>query len=294
MPSREAVSLWAEFEKGPKQVDLDLAARRLAGEHAEDVTSEPIGVNYRVAPEVDGIWAEPVAARKGVTILYLFGGGYVLGSPASRRKTAGHIANKARARVLVPSYRVAPEHQFPAALDDAVAAYRWLLSEGADAGRTVVAGDSSGGGLAVATLLALRESGTAMAGGCVAMSPWADLGCEGESMHTRAGVDIMCTRDSLLEMAGWYLGSHDANNPLASPVHADLGNLPPLLALVGSDEVLLDDARRLVVGVAEGGADAALFIGAGMQHVWPTWAGALPEADAAIAMIGEWVRAHTS
>jgi monoterpene epsilon-lactone hydrolase len=292
VPSEQALKLWAAFKEGPKQVDLDLPARRDAGEHAEDPTAEPVGVRFRDASEVGGIWAEPIATTAGPTVLYLFGGGYVLGSPASRRKTAGHISQAAAARVLVPSYRLAPEHPFPAALDDAVAAYRWLLREGEDPGRIVVAGDSSGGGLAVATLLALREMGVPLPAGCVVLSPWADLRCRGESMHTRANADIMCTRDSLLEMAGWYLGSHDAADPFASPVEGDLKGLPPLLALVGSEEVLLDDAQRLAYRVARGGADATLFIGSGMQHVWPTWAGALPEADSAIALIGAWVRAR--
>jgi epsilon-lactone hydrolase len=292
--SAEAESLWRAFERGPKQVDLPLPARRDAGEHAEDPTSEPVGVGFDYVPELHGISATPDAGAGATTILYLFGGGYVLGSPASRRKTAGHLAGASRARVVVPAYRLAPEHPFPAAVDDALAAYRWLLDQGIPASRLVVAGDSAGGGLAVATLLAARDQDLPIAAGCVAMSPWADLRCTSETMRAHADVDIMCSRESLRQMADWYLDGDDPADPLASPATADLGGLPPLLALVGSDEVLMDDAWRLVRGTAEAGTDAILFVGAGMQHVWPTWAGAFPEADAAIALIGDWVRARTS
>jgi epsilon-lactone hydrolase len=230
---------------------------------------------------------------RAAAVLYLFGGGYVLGSPQSRRKTAGHIAAATGSRVLAPSYRLAPEHPFPAAVDDAVAAFRWLLTQGADPAASVVMGDSSGGGLALAVLLALRESGRPMAAGCLALSPWADLTCSGASMNSRSSTDIMVTREGLLEMAGWYLAGHDPGDPLASPVYGDFASLPPLLALAGGDEVLLNDAARLVTAAGSGGADASLFVGSGMQHVWPMWAGALPEADSAIAMIAAWIRART-
>jgi acetyl esterase/lipase len=294
MPSEEAEKLWAAFRAGPKQVDLALPARREAGEHAEHPTAEPRGVTYVEAVDVDGLWAIPAQRRDGTAVLYLFGGGYVLGSPASRRKTAGHVATATGSRVLVPNYRLAPAYRFPATVEDATRAYRWLLDHDTRPDRTVVMGDSAGGGLAVAMLVALRGDGDHLPAGCVVLSPWADLACTGASMEGRREVDIMCTRDSLLEMAGWYLAGHDPQDPLASPVHGDLTGLPPLLALVGGDEILLDDALRLVSHIAAGGSDAALFIGGGMQHVWPIWVGALPEADAAVAMIGSWVQARTT
>jgi epsilon-lactone hydrolase len=293
MASSAATELWAAFAAGPKQIDLALADRRAAGEQAEGITSKPTGVTDEDVPEVGGLAAVPDAAT-GASVLYLFGGGYVLGSPASRRKTAGHLAAASGARVLVPDYRVAPEHPYPAALDDAVSAYRHVLASGAPANRTVVMGDSSGGGLAVATVLALRDAGDELPAGVVTISAWADLRCAGSTMDNNAGVDIMCSREGLLEMADWYLAGTGATDPLASPVYADLAGLPPLLALVGGDEVLLDDSIRLVRGFGEGGADATLFVGGGMQHVWPMWAGALPEADAAIELIGSWIRARAT
>lgn len=294
MISQQASTLWELFRNAPKQVDLPLPQRREAGEKAEGPTAEAPGVEYSAAPEVDGLWAAPGNPIDGAAVLYLFGGGYVLGSPASRRKTAGHIANAASMRVMIANYRLAPEHPFPAAIDDAVSAYRALLELGAQADRIVVMGDSAGGGLAAALLVALRDSGDPLPAGGVLISPWADLACTGSTIETCAGVDMMCSRDSLLEMAHMYLGSHDARDPLASPVYADLAGLPPILALVGGDEVLFDDAERLVRGVAMGGSDATLFVGGEMQHVWPIWAGAFPEADAAIALIGDWIRARTS
>src|SRR5437868_1068885 len=210
--------------------------------------------------------------------------------PTPRRKTSGHLALAAKARVLVPNYRLAPEHPFPAAIDDAVHAYQWLLDHGSEPSKTILAGDSAGGGLAVSTATALRDRHLPMCAGIVAISPWADLTCSGESMTSRAAADIECTRAGLLEMVGCYMNGADPSQPLASPVFADLAGLPPLLCVVGGDEILLDDSIRLVRNAGTAGIDATLFIAAGMQHIFPIWAGAFPEADAAIALIGNWVR----
>jgi epsilon-lactone hydrolase len=289
--SKQAQEFWALLKSYPKQIDMPLAQAREADTHAEDFTSEPAGVTFSPAAEVDGLWAEVPDA--GSVILYFFGGGYVLGTPATRRKTAGHLALAASARVLVPNYRLAPEHPFPAAVDDAVRAYQWLFDQGSEPSKTVLAGDSAGGGLAVATAIALRDRRLPMCCGIVALSPWADLTCSGESMTTRAAVDIECTRDRLVEMAGWYMNGADPAQPLASPVFADLAGLPPLLCLVGGDEELLDDSIRLVRNAGIAGIDATLSITAGMQHVFPIWAGSFPEADAAITLIGDWVQRPT-
>jgi epsilon-lactone hydrolase len=216
----------------------------------------------------------------------------VLGTPASRRKTAGHLAVTAGGRVLVPTYRLAPEHPFPAAVEDAVQAYRWLLEQGVAPSQLVVAGDSAGGGLALATLLAARDRWLPLPAGAVLLSPWVDLTCGGDSTDDQAGTDLECARAGLAEMAGWYLAGADPRHPLASPVFADLSGLPPILCLVGGDEDLLDDSVRLVRAAGIAGTDATLVVAAGMQHVYPIWAGAFPEADAAITLIGDWVRAR--
>ena len=268
---------------------MDLPHQREAGEHAEDLTSEPEGVRFEDAPELGGFWAVPPAAPPAGAVLYLFGGGYVISAPRTRHKTAGHLARAAGARVLVPDYRLAPEHPFPAALDDAVGAYHWLLGHGEAPERTVVAGDSSAGGLAVATLLRLRDAGGPLPAGAVAISPWVDLAVTGDTMRTRAAADVCATPESLRRMAGQYLAGHDPRDPLASPLYGDLARLPPLLLLAGGDEVLLDDAVRLARATVEAGVDAELVLGGGMQHVYPLYVGAMPEADAAMEHIGAWI-----
>ena len=208
----------------------------------------------------------------------------VLPTPGERRPAISLL--RPRRACSCPNYRLAPEHPFPAAIDDAVHAYQWLLDHGGEPSKTVLAGDSAGGGLAVSAAIALRDRHLPMCAGIVAISPWADLTCSGESITSRAAVDIECTRAGLLEMAGWYMNGADPSQPLASPVFADLAGLPPLLCVVGGDEILLDDSVRLVRNAGIAGIDATLFIAAGMQHIFPIWAGAFPEADAAIALVG--------
>lgn len=290
MISKEARDFWTLLKTYPKQIEMPLAQAREADLRAEDFTSEPTGVIFSSAPEVDGLWADVPNADR--FILYFFGGGFALGTPATRRKTAGHLALAANARVLVPNYRLAPENSFPAAVDDAVRAYQWLCDHGANPSRIVLAGDSAGGGLAVSTAVAIRDRHLPLCAGIAALSPWADLTCSGESMTSRAAADIECTRPGLLEMASWYTNGTDPAQALASPVFADLTGLPPLLCVVGGDEELLDDSVRLVRNAGSAGVNATLFVAAGMQHVFTIWAGAFPEADAAIALIGDWIRAR--
>jgi len=291
--SKRAEAFWGLLKSFPKQIEMPLSKARESDLLAEYLTSEPTGVTYSSAPGVDGLWATIEGESSGRTILYFFGGGYMVGTPATRRKTAGHLALAAGARVLVPNYRLAPEHPFPAAVEDAVLAYQWLLDQGGQHPKIFLTGDSAGGGLAVATAIAVRDRHLPMCGGIVAISPWTDLTCSGESMTSRAAVDIEITRAGLLDMAGTYLHGADPTQPLASPVFADLTGLPPLLCLVGGDEVLLDDSVRLVRNAGAAGIDAALSITAGMQHIFPIWAGSFPEADAAIRLIGNWIRTCT-
>lgn len=293
MVSPEALKLNEILRQAPKAVDMDLPHQREAGEHAEDMTSEPEGVDFEDAPAVEGLWATPRDWDGESAILYLYGGGYVISSPHSRRKLAGHLANASSARALVPRYHLAPESPFPAAVEDAAADYRWLLGEGHRPERVVVAGDSSAGGLTVATMLKLREDDEPLPAGGVPISPWADLVCTGETLETKAAADLTVTRSSLLRMAGQYLHGADPRTPLASPLYADLSGLPPLLIVVGGDEALLDDSVRLARSAGMTGVDVTLYIGAGMQHVFPIYCGAIPEADAAVAMIGAWVGSRT-
>jgi epsilon-lactone hydrolase len=291
--SPEALKLNEILRNAPKAVDMDLAHQREAGEHAEDMTSEPEGVTYEDAPAVGGLWATPQNWDGESGIVYLYGGGYVISSPHSRRKLAGHLTNASRARGLVPRYHLVPERPFPSAVEDAAADYRWLLDKGYRPERVVIAGDSSAGGLAVATMLKLREDGTPLPAGGVPISPWVDLACTGETLETNAKADLTATKASLMRMASQYLDGANPRTPLASPLYADLSGLPPLLIVVGDDEALLDDSVRLARAAGMAGVDTTLYIGAGMQHIFPIYCGMIPEADAAVTMIGAWIRDRT-
>jgi len=294
MVSPEAIKLNELLRNAPKAVDMDLPHQREAGEHAEDMTSEPEGVLFEDAPAVGGLWATPRSWDGESAIMYLYGGGYVISSPHSRRKLAGHLANAAGARALVPRYHLAPERPFPSAVDDAAADYRWLLGEGHHPERVVIAGDSSAGGLTIAAMLKLRDDSAALPAGGVPISPWVDLACTGETLETNATADLTATKASLQRMAGQYLQGEDPHTPLASPLYADLSGIPPLLVVVGGAEALLDDSVRLSRSAGMAGVDVTLYIGAGMQHIFPIYCGAIPESDAAVAMIGAWVRSRTS
>jgi epsilon-lactone hydrolase len=294
MVSPEAIKLNELLRNAPKAVDMDLPHQREAGEHAEDMTSEPEGVLFEDAPAVGGLWATPRSWDGESAIMYLYGGGYVISSPHSRRKLAGHLANAAGARALVPRYHLAPERPFPSAVDDAAADYRWLLGEGHHPERVVIAGDSSASGLTIAAMLKLRDDGAALPAGGVPISPWVDLACTGETLETNATADLTATKASLQRMAGQYLQGEDPHTPLASPLYADLSGIPPLLVVVGGAEALLDDSVRLSRSAGMAGVDVTLYIGAGMQHIFPIYCGAIPESDAAVAMIGAWVRSRTS
>lgn len=243
--------------------------------------------------DAGGIKAEWVAtegANVDRAILYLHGGGYVIGSINTHRSLAGRISRAAKARVLVIDYRLAPEHPHPAAVEDSVAAYRWLLSRGIKPSRIALAGDSAGGGLTVAVLVAIRQAKLPTPAAGVCMSPWVDLEGIGESMSTKAGVDPIVQRDGLLNMAAAYLGGSDPRTPLAAPLYADLSGLPPLMIQVGTSETLLDDGARLAQRARKAGVEVVFEPWEGMIHVWQLFAPILDEGRQAIQRIGEFVR----
>jgi monoterpene epsilon-lactone hydrolase len=223
-------------------------------------------------------------------ILYLHGGGYVAGSPSLYRDFIWRIAAAARAQVLCIDYRLAPEHPFPAALDDAVNAYRWLLAEGADPRRVALMGDSSGGGLVFATLLRLRDEGARLPAAAVALSPWTDLACSGASLRRNSHADAMITAEEAPRLAGCYLAGADPRTPYASPLYGDPTGLPPTLIQVGSDESLLDDSVRLAERMRAARCQVELEVWPRMPHVWQVWARLMPEARWAVARIGAFVR----
>jgi acetyl esterase/lipase len=251
----------------------------------EDVVYEPVD-----AGGVPAEWVSAPGARTDAAVLYLHGGGYAIGSIATHRHIAANISRAAGARLLLIDYRLAPEHPHPAAVDDATAAYRWLLAQGLAPGNIAISGDSAGGGLTMATLLALRDAGDPLPACAVPMSPWVDMDQSAESYTTRCDLDPMVSAVGLKEMAGWYLAGQDPTTPLASPVHADLSGLPPLLVQVGDHEVLLDDSVRLVERAKAAGVDATVEIGEECFHVYQAFP--VPEADEAIARLGEFVRRH--
>jgi len=246
-------------------------------------------VNVPAAPAE---WLRPPSAAPGRVVLYLHGGGYVIGSPRSHRHLAAAIAGAAGASALLLDYRLAPEHPFPAAVEDATAAYRWLLEQAVAPEHIVIAGDSAGGGLTVATLLALREARVPLPAGGVCISPWVDLTCSGVSYATKADADPIVRRSGVEEMARAYLGATPPRTPLASPLFADLRGLPPLLIHVGSDEVLLDDAVQLAERAKAAGVDATLEVYDRMIHVWHWFLPMLDEAQTAVEAIGRFVRSR--
>jgi acetyl esterase/lipase len=202
------------------------------------------------------------------------------------------IARAAQARVFVLDYRRAPEYRFPAALEDALLAYRWILNSGDDPRTLSVMGDSAGGGLTLALLTSLRDRGLPLPSSAVCISPWVDLEMSGESIESRAALDPLLTRDGLQQFADWYLGGQDARNPLASPLYADLQGLPPLLIQVGTSEILLDDALRLEQRARAAGVKVALSTYEDMPHVWHVFASFLPQARQAAGEIGDFVLQH--
>jgi acetyl esterase/lipase len=268
--------------------------RRAQYDRAERVFKTPaeVAVEAVRAPQVPAEWLVPPGARTDAAVLYLHGGGYAIGSARSHRHLAAAIATASGVSALLPEYRLAPEHPFPAAVDDATAAFEWLLARGIAPAHIVVAGDSAGGGLAVATLVALRDRGRPLPAGGVCISPWVDLSCGGASYTTRAERDPIVKREGVVEMARAYLGRTDAKTPLASPLHADLRGLPPLLIQVGSDEVLLDDATQLAGQAKAAGVEATLEVWDEMIHVWHWFLPMLDEAGRAVARIGVFVRAR--
>lgn len=278
-PAREDVSVEeqrAEFEAGFAQFPL-----------AEDVRCQPV--------DAGGVPAEWITTPESVEergIYYLHGGGYVIGSINTHREMASRLSRAAAARVLLIDYRRAPENLFPAAVEDSVAGYRWLLSRGVNPARVVIAGESAGGGLTVATLVALRDAGEPLPAAGVCLSPWVDLECLGESMTTKAEIDPIAQREKVLMMAKTYLGDTDPRTPLAAPLYADLRGLPPLLIQVGTAEVLLDDATRLAERAKSAGVEVVLEPWEDMIHMWHLFP-MLPEAQQAIDRIGEFVRKHT-
>jgi len=295
MASNELQMIIDAFRSTPKLAGLSIEEQRAQMEVS--LTQFQLPTDVRCAPvNAGGVPAEWVTTP-GVTtervICYLHGGGYVIGSINTHRELASRLSRAASARVLVLDYRLAPENPFPAAVDDSTAAYRWLLSIGVDSARLVIAGESAGGGLTVATIVALRDAGESLPAAGICLSPWVDLACLGESIVTKADIDPVANKESMLMLAKTYLGDTDPCTPLASPLYAELTGLPPLLIQVGTAECLFDDAMRLADNARAAGVDVTLEPWDDMIHMWHMFAAILPEGQQAIDRIGEFIRQHT-
>lgn len=252
------------------------------------VSIEPVD-----AGGVEAEWTTPENVEPNRTLVYFHGGGYSIASLSSHRSLAARLARDSEARVLNVAYRLAPEHPCPAAIEDAVAAYRYVVASGADPASIAIAGDSAGGGLTAACLIALRDAGDPLPAAGVCISPWMDLAFTGKSMQTNASSDPMVTRPMLQLMADAYLGGMDPKSPTASPLFADLRGLPPLLIQAGSAEVLLDDSIAFAERARAAGVDVELDVWDDMVHVWHSFLDMLPEAGAALEQIGAFLRART-
>ena len=279
-------------------------AQTLGTIEALRVAYEELALNFQLAADIKTervaigeLCAEWIAAP-GVAddrvLLYLHGGGYIMGSMGSHREIISRLSRAAGVRALGLEFRLAPENPFPAAVDDAVAAYRGLLSTGVSPKKIVIGGDSAGGGLTVATLVALRDLGEPLPAAGVCISAWTDLTQTAESLATNAAADPFLQREALELMATMYLGEQDRRTPLASPMYADLHGLPPLLLQVGSCEILLDDSTKLAGRAKAAGVEATLEVWDDMIHVWPVFASILPEGQQAIEHAGVFIREHFS
>jgi len=264
-------------------------ASRLRPEIPGDVIIEPLNVS--------GISAEWISLEQSDAqrvLLYFHGGGYVIGGLDGFRDVAWRLSRASGLKVLLVDYRLAPENPFPAAVEDAIACYRWLLDEGYQARHIVIGGDSAGGGLTIATLVNLKNLGLSQPSGAILISPWVDLSVSGESMAVNEVADPMLSRAILDHWAELYLGELDRKAPLASPLFADLSELPPVMVHVGSTEVLLSDAERLVEKIIKTGGEAVLEVWPKMPHIFQVFASRIPEGKEAIGKLGVFLNNRTA
>jgi monoterpene epsilon-lactone hydrolase len=297
MPSPEHNSVVAALRTMPSigsGAEFDLAAARKSMEILSANPQIPDGTVFEKvnAGGVPSEWISGPESDPRKTVLYLHGGGYTLGSIDTHRGLGAWIAQACGARVLIIDYRLAPETPFPGAVEDAAAAYRFLLEQGVTPEHIAIGGDSAGGGLTLASLVHLKEEGLPLPGAAFALSPWVDLEGLGESMTTRAEADPMVDKQGLIRMGKLYLGDADPKTPLAAPLYADLSGLPPMLIQVGTAEVLLDDSTRVVERLQAAGVAVELEQFEDLIHVFQAFAPVVPESVEAIGKIGAFVKSH--
>jgi len=283
---------WLLKRRGRNDVTIEQMRRRAAT--VERLVPKPAAGTRTLALYAGGVRADRVSTPLSECcrhVFFLHGGGFIVGSPALYRHFTWRIASAAHARLLVVDYRLAPEHPFPAALDDAVMAYRWLLADGAKPQQIAVMGDSAGGGLTLSLLLRLRDQRIPLPAAAVAMSPWTDLALTGPSLKLNARADPLVSPEQARRFVDYYLAGTDPRSPYASPLYGNPVGLPPTIIQVGSDEVLRDDAVRMADRMHAAGCWVELEIWPRMPHVWHLFAPVMPEARQAIERIGEFVTA---
>ncbi len=281
--SRRPLSPDAKIIAMRQEEDKQAARKRYSGPAAiEEVT---IGA-------MKGEWVRPPKAEGHRVVLYFHGGGYCFSSRDTHRPLVARLCQSAQARGFSIDYRLAPEHPFPAALDDAVSAYRWLLAQGVSPNGLVLAGDSAGGGLAIATAMALRDGGAPLPRAIVTLSPWTDLALTGWTILTNARVDTVSSWETLAICSRHYLKNTPPTNPFASPFYGNFRGLPPLLIHVGSDELLRDDATRVAEKAEAAGCDVSVEVWGGMPHVFQRFT-KLPESRGSLDRIGSFIRSRT-
>lgn len=287
-------TLLGNFASSRSSSDFTFEMRREGMDAFGEMSPLPGGLTH-TAIDIDGLAAErldPRDAVEGRALLYLHGGGYCIGSPKSHRAIAARFADQARATTFVPDYRLAPEAPFPAAVDDALKAYRYLLDEGYAPHRIAIAGDSAGGGLTLATALAARDAGLPQPACLFLISPWADLGHHGPSYAAMEPLDPMITVAGIKEYAAHYGAGADLNHPQLSPARADLTGLPPMLIHVGQHEVLLSDSVTLAQTAGLHGVEVRLEIWPEMIHVWHAFHDMLGAARTATSQASQWMAAR--
>ena len=281
---------WSTYESILRfRSECEAGARRM-GKLPADITVKPVDIGGARA-RIYGEWILPSQDSPDRVIFYCHGGGYVTGSSAAHRAVVAKFVRGSQVGALVFDYRLAPEHPFPAALDDTVAAYRWLLTQGVAPARIVIAGESAGGGLVLATLLALRDQGIPLPAAAVAISPWTDLKCSGDSFRTKAKV-CLSPAGCWTAFSKYYTGDNDPGEPLISPLYGELRGLPPLYISVGGDEVHHDGAVDFTRKAEAAGVNVTLRVGEGLFHCYPACAGMFPEATRALAEICEFIKKH--
>jgi phosphinothricin tripeptide acetyl hydrolase len=284
---------WLARRRPPATLETTLAARDLF-EDAGTLIGIPVGATVEPA-DADGVpveWMRVADSAPDRNLMYIHGGAYVMGSVNASRNMLHILLQRTQATGFNVDYRLAPEHPFPAGLEDCVTAYAWLLSTGIDPQRIAVAGDSAGGGLVAGMLVAARDRGLPMPACAAITSAWADLALAGRSYEERARRDPALSVQSLQLSADLYLDGQDPSQPLASPVNADLHGLPPLLVMVGTDEVVFDDSIRIAERARAAGVPVDLVIGEGMIHCWTGYVGKIRQAEVDLEHLGQFVRDH--